>query len=47
MSDELEPYDDDEVEDGNRSGGSPTATAVVEYLVRELVDDPEAVTVET
>ena len=26
---------------------SPTALAVTEYLVRELVDDPDAVTVET
>jgi predicted RNA-binding protein YlqC (UPF0109 family) len=29
------------------SGESPTATAVCEYLVRELVDEPDAVTVET
>jgi predicted RNA-binding protein YlqC (UPF0109 family) len=43
---DLEPYDDDEVEEGNRSSGAPTATAVVEYLVRELVDDPDAVTVD-
>ena len=28
------------------SGQLPTAEAVTEYLVRELVDDPDAVTVE-
>jgi len=26
---------------------APTATSVCEYLVRELVDDPDAVTVDT
>ena len=42
MSDDY----DDEVDEGNRADGSPTAIAVLEYLVRELVDDPDAVTVD-
>ena len=39
MSD-AEDYDDDAVD------GAPTAIAVLEYVVRELVDDPDAVTVD-
>lgn len=47
MSEELEPYTDDDDDDrGNRADGSPTAVSVLEYVVRELVDDPDAVTVD-
>ncbi len=35
---------DDDVEAGNRAP-APTAEAVLEYLVTQLVDDPDAVTV--
>ena len=32
--------------DTGEAGGVDTATSVLEYLVRELVDDPDAVSVE-
>jgi len=40
-----ELQDDEAVEQHNRIP-APTATAVLEYLVRALVDDPDAVRVE-
>lgn len=50
MSDEGSVTEVDDVEEYNRvdDGGAaaPTATAVLEYLVRELVDDADSVRVE-
>ena len=37
--------DDDEDDDGNRIPGA-TATAVLDYLVKALVDDPDAVEID-
>jgi predicted RNA-binding protein YlqC (UPF0109 family) len=45
----VSDHDDDDRDDdldGNQVDGGPTAVAVLEYLVRELVDDPDAVTVD-
>jgi predicted RNA-binding protein YlqC (UPF0109 family) len=44
MSD-VEDFDDDEVDDGNRIEGA-LPRSVLEYLARAIVDDPEAVVVE-
>ena len=38
--------DDDDVDDHNRVDGGDTAVGVLEYLVRELVDEPDAVEVD-
>ncbi len=47
--DDEEELDDDDVDynrvDGN-SVAAPTARAVLEYLVRQIVDDPDAVQIE-
>jgi predicted RNA-binding protein YlqC (UPF0109 family) len=43
LDDELDDDDDDDV--GNRIPGA-TATEVLEYLVKSLVDDPDAVEIE-
>jgi len=53
-SDEEDEFDDDEFDDDeddfNRTDGNtvsvPTAHAVLDYLVRQIVDDPDAVRVE-
>ena len=41
----MSDYDDDGDVDANRVEGV-TATAVLEYLVRELVDDPDSVRID-
>ncbi len=48
MSNEIDSdgYEDAEDVDGNRVQGA-TATAVLEHLVRSLVDDPDSVRIET
>ena len=46
--DDDEDFDDDDVEDGDDPNRIPaaTATAVLEYLVRAVVDDPDSVVVD-
>lgn len=48
MSDapELDDRTDDLDEDGDETVSVPNATAVLEYLVKSVVDDPDAVNVE-
>lgn len=50
MSDSYDDEYDDEDDDFNRADGNtiavPTAYAVLEYVVRQIVDDPDAVRVD-
>lgn len=50
MTDYVEPADEGAeivATDDQPGGGAPTAVAVLEYLVRNVVDDPDGVRVET
>ncbi len=48
MTDHAEPVDEGaEIIDADAPSGAPTAVAVLEYLVRNVVDEPDGVRVET